>query len=159
MKTVLVYGTFDLLHPGHIYLLEEAKKFGDKLIVGVSTDEFNSIKHKSSFLAYEDRKKMVEAIRHVDLVIPEEKWEQKIEDIKKYNVDTIVMGDDWKGSDKFEYLKEYCNVEFVPKMPELSSTRFRGYVTTYVEEMENDEKNGETRIKRVVDRDESLNTK
>ena len=154
MKTVLVYGTFDLLHPGHIYLLEEAKKLGDRLIVGVSADEFNSIKHKSSFLAYEDRKRMVEAIRYVDEVIPEKDWNQKIDDIKKYEVDTIVMGDDWKGSDKFEYLKEYCNVEFLPKMPELSSTRFRGYVTTYVEEIEKNEKNEETKIKRVVERSE-----
>lgn len=150
MKTVLVYGTFDLLHPGHIYLLEEAKKLGDRLIVGVSTDEFNAVKHKSSFLAYQDRKKMVEAIRYVDMVIPEENWDQKIDDIKKYHVDTIVMGDDWKGSDKFEYLKEYCDVVFLPKLPELSSTRFRGYVTTYVEEIEG---NGE-KIKRVVDRSE-----
>jgi glycerol-3-phosphate cytidylyltransferase len=158
MKNILVYGTFDLLHPGHIYLLEEAKKLGDRLIVGVSTDEFNSIKHKSSFLAYEDRKKMVEAIRYVDEVIPEKTWDQKIDDIKKYNIDTIVMGDDWKGSDKFEYLKEYCNVEFIPKMPELSSTRFRGFVTTYVQEIEGDvEDKEESRIKRVVERNEESN--
>ena len=147
MKTVMVYGTFDLIHPGHLYLLEEAKKMGDRLIVGVSTDEFNSIKHKSSFLAYEDRKKMVEAIKYVDLVIPEKNWDQKIDDIKKYNVDTLVMGDDWKGSDKFEYLKDYCNVVFLPKLPELSSTRFRGYVTTYVEDIEGNEDN---MVKKVV---------
>ena len=153
MKNIIVYGTFDLLHPGHIYLLEEAKKLGDKLIVGVSTDEFNAIKHKSSFLAYEDRKKMVESIKYVDMVIPEERWEQKIEDIKKYDINTIVMGDDWKGSDKFEYLKEYCNVVFLPKVPALSSTRFRGYVTAYVEEMEKDEMNGE-KIKRIVQNNE-----
>ena len=150
MKNILVYGKFDLLHPGHIYLLEEAKKLGDNLIVGVSTDEFNAIKHKSSFLAYDDRKKMVESIKYVDKVIPEEKWDQKIDDVKKYNIDTIVMGDDWKGSDKFEYLKQYCNVVFLPKMPSLSSTKFRGYVTTYVEEIE---KNGdsEEKVKRIVE--------
>ena len=150
MKNILVYGTFDLLHPGHIYLLEEAKKLGDNLIVGVSTDEFNAIKHKSSFLAYDDRKKMVESIKYVDKVIPEEKWDQKIDDVKKYNIDTIVMGDDWKGSDKFEYLKQYCNVVFLPKLPSLSSTKFRGYVTTYVEEIE---KNGdsEEKVKRIVE--------
>ena len=147
MKKIMVYGTFDLIHPGHLYLLEEAKKMGDRLIVGVSTDEFNSIKHKSSFLAYEDRKKMVEAIKYVDLVIPEKNWDQKIDDIKKYNVDTLVMGDDWKGSDKFEYLKDYCNVVFLPKLPELSSTRFRGYVTTYVEDIEGNEDN---MVKKVV---------
>ena len=157
MKTVLVYGTFDLLHPGHLYLLEEAKKLGDKLIVGVSTDSFNAVKHKSSFLAYEDRKRMVEAIRYVDQVIPEETWDQKVDDIKKYHVDVVVMGDDWKGSDKFEYLKEYCDVVYLPKMPELSSTRFRGYVTTYVEEIEKDEDNNESRVKRVVERNEGSN--
>ena len=153
MKNILVYGTFDLLHPGHIYLLEEAKKLGDKLIVGVSTDEFNAIKHKSAFLAYEERKKMVESIRYVDKVIPEERWEQKVDDIKKYNIDTVVMGDDWKGSDKFEYLKEYCNVVYIPKMPSLSSTRFRGYVTAYVEEIER-YGDREERVKRVIKKED-----
>lgn len=136
MKNILTYGTFDLLHPGHIYLLKEAKKLGDKLIVGVSTDEFNSLKHKTSFIPYEYRKEMVKSIRYVDDVIPETNWEQKIDDIKRLNIDTIVMGDDWLGSEKFEYLKQYCNVIFLPKMEGLSSTKFRGHVEEYVKLME-----------------------
>lgn len=141
MKRVLTYGTFDLLHPGHVYLLKEAKKLGDELIVGVSTDEFNSIKHKNSFLPYESRKEMVSSIRYVDKVIPETNWDQKVEDIKNLGIDVLVMGDDWKGSDKFEYLKQYCDVVFLPKMEGLSSTKFRGHVEEYVKLMEDDGKN------------------
>ena len=139
MKKELTYGTFDLLHPGHIYLLEQAKKMGDKLIVGVSTDEFNSVKHKSSFLPYEARKEMVKAIRYVDEVIPEQNWDQKLDDIKRLGIDILVMGDDWKGSDKFEYLKDYCEVRFLPKIEGLSSTKFRGHVEEYVKLMESDQ--------------------
>ena len=104
MKRVLTYGTFDLLHYGHIRLLKRAKKLGDYLIVALSTDEFNNIKGKKAYHNYKTRKKMLEAIRYVDLVIPEENWEQKQKDIEEYKVDIVVMGDDWKDSDKFKHL-------------------------------------------------------
>ena len=108
MKRILTYGTFDLLHYGHIRLLQRAKAMGDYLVVALSTDEFNAEKGKKAYHTYETRKKMLEAIRYVDLVIPENSWEQKVHDVQEYHIDTVVMGGDWKGSDKFDYLKDYC---------------------------------------------------
>lgn len=125
MKKILTYGTFDLLHVGHINILKRAKELGDYLVVAVSTDEFNAIKNKKSYFSYEDRKKIVEAIRYVDLVIPEETWEQKKDDIKKYDIDVVVMGNDWEGSDKFEYLKEYAEVVYLPRTEGISTTQIK----------------------------------
>ena len=125
MKRVITYGTYDLLHYGHINLLRRAKELGDYLIVALSTDEFNwNEKQKKCYFSYEVRKKMVEAIRYVDLVIPEENWEQKRSDIHKYNVDVFVMGDDWAG--KFDFLKEEgAEVVYLPRTPEISSTQIK----------------------------------
>lgn len=123
MKTVLTYGTFDLLHWGHIRLLERASKLGDKLIVGLSTDEFNAVKHKEAYHSYEHRKYILEAIRYVNLVIPENDWDQKITDVKKYHVDTFVMGDDWKG--QFDFLKDYCEVIYLPRTNGISTTKIK----------------------------------
>ena len=124
MKRVITYGTFDLLHYGHINLLRRAKALGDYLIVVLSTDEFNwNQKHKNCYFTYEVRKQLLEAIRYVDLVIPEENWEQKISDVKEYHVDTFVMGDDWKG--KFDFLKPYCEVVYLPRTPEISTTQIK----------------------------------
>ncbi len=125
MKIILTYGTFDLLHYGHIRLLKQAKDLGDYLIVGLSTDEFNEKKGKKSYYNYAIRKELLEAIKYVDSVIPEECWEQKIEDIKKYHVDTVVMGSDWAGSDQFEYLRDYCNVEFLHRTEGISTTQIK----------------------------------
>ena len=125
MKRILTYGTFDLLHYGHINILKRAKALGDYLIVGLSTDEFNSLKNKKAYHNYETRKKMLEAIRYVDLVIPENNWEQKVNDIQKYEVDVLVMGDDWAGSDKFNYLQDYCEVIFLPRTPGVSTTQIK----------------------------------
>ena len=113
MRKVLTYGTFDVLHYGHINLLRRAKELGDYLIVAVSTDEFNALKNKTSYYSFECRKLMLEAIRYVDLVIPEYSWDQKISDVKRHAVDTFVMGDDWKG--KFDFLKDYCQVVYLPR--------------------------------------------
>lgn len=124
MKRVITYGTFDLLHYGHINLLRRAKQYGDYLIVAVSTDEFNKEKGKKSYFSYEKRKMLVEAIRYVDLVIPEKNWNQKITDIKEYHIDTFVIGDDWKG--KFDYLKdEGINVVYLPRTPEISTSQIK----------------------------------
>jgi len=125
MKRILTYGTFDLLHYGHIRLLKRAKELGDYLIVAVSTDEFNAIKNKKSYHDYETRKKMLEAVRYVDLVIPEENWEQKINDVKDYKVDVVVMGSDWAGSDKFDYLKDYCEVVYLDRTEGISTTKIK----------------------------------
>lgn len=124
MRRVITYGTFDLLHYGHINLLRRAKSYGDYLIVVVSSDEFNlKEKNKKCYFNYEIRKQLVEAVRYVDLVIPEESWEQKVSDIKEYHVDTFIMGDDWVG--KFDYLKEHCEVIYLPRTPEVSTTQIK----------------------------------
>lgn len=124
MKKIITYGTFDLLHYGHINLLKRAKALGDYLIVALSTDEFNwNSKAKKCYFSYEVRKQLLEAIRYVDLVIPEENWEQKINDIKEFRIDTFVMGDDWKG--KFDFLKPYCDVVCLPRTPEISTSQIK----------------------------------
>ena len=124
MRKVITYGTFDLLHAGHINLLRRAKELGDYLIVVVSTDEFNwNEKRKKCYFSYEERKKLVEAVRYVDLVIPEENWDQKRSDVKEYHVDTFVMGDDWKG--KFDFLKDYCEVVYLPRTEGISTTKIK----------------------------------
>ena len=125
MKKVITYGTFDLLHYGHINLLERAKSLGDYLIVGLSTDEFNNKeKNKECYFDYENRKSLLDAVKYVDLVIPEETWEQKVSDIQKYNVDVFVIGDDWKG--KFDYLEDFgIEVVYLPRTNEISTTKIK----------------------------------
>ena len=124
MKKIITYGTFDLLHYGHINLLRRAKALGDYLIVALSTDDFNQHqKCKKSYFNYQQRKQLIEAIRYVDLVIPEESWEQKVTDIKTYKIDTFVMGDDWKN--KFDSLKKYCNVVYLPRTLEISTSQIK----------------------------------
>ena len=125
MKRVITYGSFDLLHYGHINILRRAKALEDYLIVAISTDEFNwNEKHKKNYFSYEKRKELVEAIRYVDLVIPETCWEQKLTDVHEYHIDTFVMGDDWKG--KFDFLeKEGVEVVYLPRTPEISTTQIK----------------------------------
>ena len=132
MKKVITYGTFDLLHYGHVNLLQRAKALGDYLVVALSTDEFNwNQKQKKCYFSYEERKRLLEAIRYVDLVIPEESWEQKASDVQEYHIDTFVMGNDWEG--KFDFLKEYCDVVYLPRTEGISSTQLK-------EELRNAEK-------------------
>jgi glycerol-3-phosphate cytidylyltransferase len=136
MKRVITYGTFDLLHYGHINLLKRAKELGDYLIVALSTDEFNSNdKGKNTYFEYEKRKQLLEAIRYVDLVIPERNWEQKPDDIKTYNVDIFVMGDDWKG--EFDYLSKLCKVTYLPRTPEISTTQIKSAIQRMPEMIDN----------------------
>ena len=124
MRKVITYGTFDLLHYGHINLLRRAKELGDYLIVALSTDEFNwNQKQKICYFTYEQRKQLLEAIRYVDLVIPEENWEQKVSDVKEFRVNTFVMGNDWEG--KFDFLKDHCEVVYLPRTPEISTTQIK----------------------------------
>ncbi|MBF8658611.1 glycerol-3-phosphate cytidylyltransferase [Pseudomonas putida] len=123
MKTVITYGTFDILHRGHINLLRRARALGDRLIVGLSSDEFNSGKHKSSLLNYENRKVVLESIRYVDFVFPEENWEQKLSDIRNYEANIFVMGDDWEG--KFDFLKDLCEVVYLPRTAAISTTEIK----------------------------------
>lgn len=123
MKKVLTYGTFDLLHKGHVLLLQRARALGDHLTVAVSTDQFNALKGKKSYTSWEDRKLILEALSCVDEVIPENEWEQKIKDVKEYDIDLFVMGDDWEG--KFDFLKEYCQVYYLPRTEGVSTTKIK----------------------------------
>jgi glycerol-3-phosphate cytidylyltransferase len=128
MKRVITYGTYDLLHYGHIYLLSRARALGDYLIVALSEDDFNETeKGKKTYFSYAKRKQLLEAIRFVDLIIPERSWEQKIEDIRLYQADVFVMGDDWQG--KFDYLKTYCDVIYLPRTEEISTTKIIDDIT------------------------------
>jgi glycerol-3-phosphate cytidylyltransferase len=125
VRRVLTYGTFDLLHHGHVRLLKRARALGDVLVVALSTDEFNALKGKTAYHDYDTRKEVLEAIRYVDLVIPESSWEQKAEDVKAYDIDVVVMGDDWAGSDRFDYLKEHCELVFLPRTEGVSTTEIK----------------------------------
>ncbi|MEO1781397.1 glycerol-3-phosphate cytidylyltransferase [Enterococcus diestrammenae] len=126
MKRIITYGTFDLLHYGHINLLKRAKEQGDYLVVALSTDEFNwDEKQKKCYFSYEKRKQLLEAIRYVDLVIPENNWEQKTTDIELYHIDKFVMGDDW--ADKFDFIEDQTEAEviYLPRTPEISTTQIK----------------------------------
>lgn len=125
MKRILTYGTFDLLHYGHIEILRRAKDLGDYLIVALSTDEFNEIKGKKAYYDYETRKKMLESIKYVDLVIPENDWDQKLSDVNDYNVNVVVMGNDWEDSSRFDYLREVCDLVFLPRTDGISTTKIK----------------------------------
>lgn len=131
MKKVITYGTYDLLHVGHINLLRRARELGDYLVVVLSSDEFNLIKNKTAYHSYEDRKTILESIKYVDEVIPEFTWEQKIKDVIDNDIDVFVMGDDWKG--KFDFLKEYCQVVYLSRTEGISTTQIK-------EELKNDDR-------------------
>lgn len=123
MKRVITYGTFDLLHYGHIELLRRAKALGDYLVVALSSDEFNDLKGKRSHFDYAKRNEMLAAIKYVDEIIPEHNWEQKRPDIKEHGIDIFVMGEDWKG--EFDDLRDICQVVYLPRTPDISSTAIK----------------------------------
>lgn len=126
MKIVLTYGTFDLFHIGHVKLLRRLRSMGDRLVVGCSTDDFNAKKGKRCVIPYADRADILGSCRYVDEVFPEETWEQKLSDIKKFNANIFAMGDDWSG--KFDYLQEEtgCLVTYVARTPGVSTTDLKG---------------------------------
>jgi glycerol-3-phosphate cytidylyltransferase len=127
-KRVITYGTFDMFHIGHLELLKRIKELGDELIVAVSTDEFNDIKGKKTIIPYSQRAEIIKSLRYVDRVIPESSWDQKIDDIKKYDIDLFVIGDDWSG--KFDFLKEHCEVLYLPRTEGISSTELKDTLKT-----------------------------
>ncbi len=129
-KIVLTYGTFDMFHIGHLNLLNRLKNLGSKLIVAVSTDEFNALKGKKTLIPFEQRALIVQNIKCVDMVILEDNWEQKIEDVKKYNIDIFAMGDDWEG--KFDFLKDYCEVIYLPRTENISTTQLKLELNTFL---------------------------
>ena len=125
MRRVLTYGTYDLLHYGHMRLLQRAAAMGDYLVVGLSTDEFNAGKGKQCFYPYEKRKEMLEAVRYVDLVIPECSWDQKLDDVREYHIDVVVMGHDWEGDPRFEVLRDSCELVYLPRTEGISTTEIK----------------------------------
>lgn len=138
---VITYGTFDLFHIGHVILLRRLRALGSRLIVGVSTDEFNAIKGKKAIMPYEHRAEILRSNRYVDDVFPENSWDQKRDDIIREKADIFAMGDDWVG--KFDQLSDICKVMYLPRTPEVSSTEVRQIIRAL-----NSEKVGE--IKNVV---------
>ena len=124
-RTILTYGTFDLFHIGHLRILERARALGDRLIVGVSTDDFNAKKGKKAVIPFEHRRDIVAALRCVDLVIPEEDWEQKVDDVRKYEIDIVVMGGDWAGDPRFEVLQDHCDVVYLDRTEGVSTTKIK----------------------------------
>lgn len=131
MKTVLTYGTFDLFHIGHLNLLKRARELGDKLVVAVSTDEFNATKGKTTLMPFEHRVELVRSVRFVDEVIAESNWEQKINDVQRHKVDVFVMGSDWQG--KFDFLKPYCEVVYLPRTDNVSSTDLKKAIQVFMQ--------------------------
>lgn len=123
MKKVITYGTFDLLHWGHVNLLRRAKEMGDYLVVAISSDEFNKLKDKKSYHSFENRKMILEAIRYVDEVIAEDSWDQKVHDVVDHNIDVFVMGSDWEG--KFDFLKDHCEVVYLPRTVGISTSKIK----------------------------------
>ena len=128
-KTIITYGTFDMFHIGHLKLLQRLKRLGDELIVAVSTDEFNKGKGKKVIIPYDQRAEIIENIKCVDKVIPEETWEQKITDVSKYDIDIFAIGDDWEG--KFDFLKEHCEVIYLERTKDISTTKLKKSLMNY----------------------------
>jgi glycerol-3-phosphate cytidylyltransferase len=132
MQRIITYGTFDLFHTGHLRLLQRVRELGNHLTVGISTDEFNAVKGKKTLIPYYQRKEIVEHIKYVDRVIPETCWEQKIGDIKSYEIDIFAMGNDWEG--KFDFLKNYCEVIYLPRTENISSTEIKKQMDAFLKE-------------------------
>ena len=131
-KKVITYGTFDLFHIGHLRILKRIKNLGLDLTVAVSTDEFNAEKGKKTLIPYEQRKEIVENVKCVDLVIPETCWEQKEADIKNHNIDVFAMGNDWEG--KFDFLRDCCEVVYLPRTDDISSTEIKKQMDAFLKE-------------------------
>lgn len=129
-RIVLTYGTFDLFHAGHVRLLQRASELGSKVIVGLSTDDFNALKGKEAVMSYEDRKCILEACRFVDEVFPENHWEQKTFDAQRLGADVFVMGDDWTG--KFDFMSGHCDVVYLSRTPEVSTTLLKTKITSWL---------------------------
>lgn len=135
-KTVITYGTFDMFHIGHLKLLRRLSDMADRVIVAVSTDEFNELKGKKTLIPYDQRAAIVGAIDCVDLVIPEESWEQKTTDIQKYDVDIFAIGNDWKG--EFDFLENLCEVVYLPRTKNISTTDLKKSLTRFLSISQND---------------------
>ncbi|GHD90184.1 glycerol-3-phosphate cytidylyltransferase [Pseudocitrobacter faecalis] len=121
MKKIITFGTFDVFHVGHINILERARALGDYLIVGISSDALNfSKKNRYPIYSEKDRVKIISSLKFVDEVFIEESLDLKLEYVKKYNANVLVMGDDWLG--KFDWVKPACDVIYLPRTPSISTS-------------------------------------
>jgi len=128
--TVITFGTFDVLHIGHIRLLERARALGDRLIVGVSTDALNlSKKGRAPVYEEQERLEIIRSIRYVDDVFLEESLEQKREYILQHAADVLVMGNDWAG--KFDFLNDVCRVQYLERTQGISTTELIAEIRKY----------------------------
>lgn len=126
MKKILTYGTFDLFHVGHVRLLKRLKKLGDKLFIGLSSDDFNELKGKKTVMSFEQRKEILLSCKYVDDVFEESCWEQKRTDIIRTEADIFAMGDDWAG--KFDDLSDIVDVVYLTRTEDISSTEVKSMV-------------------------------
>lgn len=149
-RTVLTYGTFDLFHVGHLNLLRRMRELGGRLIVGVSTDEFNERKGKKTVVPFRDRIAIVQSIKYVDVAIAENDWDQKVSDIRDHGVSIFGMGDDWKG--KFDHLAPECEVVYLPRTSDISSTEFKRLLSILDAEHVTDLKKALDLISTIIDR-------
>lgn len=149
MKTIITYGTFDLFHVGHVNLLERARALGDRLVVGVSSDEFNATKGKRSVFPYEHRARIVSALRCVDEVFPEHNWDQKPSDIARFGASVFVMGHDWRG--KFDDLSSDCEVMYLPRTDGISTTGLKSALRPFNADAVSELKKGLDILQSVVD--------
>ena len=121
MKRIITFGTFDVFHVGHINILERAARYGDYLIVGISSDKLNySKKNRFPIYSQDDRIKIISSLKFVNEVFVEESLEMKLDYINKYKADMLVMGNDWEG--KFDWVKPVCDVIYLPRTPSISTT-------------------------------------
>ena len=148
MKTVITYGTFDLFHVGHVNLLRRLKGLGDRLVVGVSSDEFNSIKGKKTVMPFQHRAQVVSACRYVDAVFPELTWDQKHDDIRREKAGIFAMGDDWAG--KFDDLSDLCEVIYLPRTQDISTTEIRQLVNALHQERVSELKGAAEHVLRII---------
>lgn len=147
-KVVLTYGTFDLFHIGHLNLLRNLKSMGTRLIVGVSTDEFNELKGKKTVVPFRHRVEIVAGTRYVDLVIPESSWDQKRRDIVEHGVGIFAMGNDWAG--KFDDLADLCEVVYLPRTKDVSTTELKQLVRKEMREQSLEILRATDRLKQMV---------
>ncbi len=127
-KRAITYGTFDMFHIGHLELLKRMKTLATEVVVAVSTDEFNEVKGKKTIIPYDQRSQIIDALVYVDKVIPENSWNQKINDVQNHDIDLFVMGDDWEG--KFDFLKTHCDILYLPRTGGISSSKLKTSLDT-----------------------------
>jgi glycerol-3-phosphate cytidylyltransferase len=150
MKTVVTYGSFDLFHVGHVRLLKRLKALGDKLVVGLSTDEFNQVKGKSTIIPFDDRKEILLACQYVDAVFAETCWEQKREDMLREDASIFAIGDDWSG--KFDDLGDLVEVLYLPRTQNVSTTDLKTMLSEIDKDKIKEIKNVASRLLGLTDK-------